>query len=69
MLMVHGIGSDVGTQKKNEAELFGGVNKVIKGGYFDSKYRIVSSRIDWKTMIESSDIMKRMQAIHTPSHV
>lgn len=38
MLMVHGIGSNLESQKTREQELHTGIGKVLQGGYFDSEY-------------------------------
>ena len=67
--MVHGIGTYLDIQIKNEKDFQTGLNKVIKGGYFESKYKIVTHIVDWKTTIENSFIRERMEKIHTPSHV
>ena len=69
ILMVHGIGSDVGTQKTNQKDFLSGINKVIKGGYFECDYKIVTHLVDWKTLIDESYIKARLKKIYTPSHV
>lgn len=35
-MLVHGIGSDLDTQKAREAEFHAGVKKIIKGGHFEN---------------------------------
>ena len=35
VLLVHGIGSDLETQKTRETEFHAGVKKIVKGGHFD----------------------------------
>ena len=58
--MVHGIGSELEVQRKNEADFLQSINKVIKGGFFESDYQVISHIVDWKTIIEESYIRKRM---------
>lgn len=38
LMMVHGIGSNIETQKTRESELHASLKKVIKGGFFECEY-------------------------------
>ena len=50
--MIHGIGQDRELQKTREKSLQISMRKVLKGGYFASKYHIVTQIIDWKSHVD-----------------
>lgn len=67
--MIHGIGQDRELQKTREKSLQLSMSKVLKGGYFASKYHIVTQIIDWKSNVDSSRLIKRMKKIQVESNV
>lgn len=62
LLVVHGIGSDVGTQKKNKKGLEIGIDKVIRENkHFTSDYSLVVEIINWKEVIEKSNMTEKLE--------
>lgn len=69
VMLVHGIGSDIDTQKTRETEFHAGVKKIIKGGHFDNQFQIVSHIIDWKKELQDSfRFGNRLKRVSIPSH-
>ena len=45
------------------------MKKIISGGYFDSKYQIVTYNVNWKSEVEKSfRFGKRLKKVTIPSH-
>ena len=69
ILMVHGIGSNLESQKNSEQQLHNGIKKITRGGYFDCEYQIVTHVVDWKTEVEKSfRFGSRLKKVTIPSH-
>jgi len=69
VLLVHGIGSNIDSQKIRETEFHAGIKKVIGGGHFVSQYQIVTHVVDWKTEVEKSfRFGSRLKRVTIPSH-
>ena len=61
LLVVHGIGSDIGTQVKNKKGLEIGIDKIIKENkHFASDYNFVVEIINWKEVIEKSNMTEKL---------
>ena len=68
LLIVHGIGANLESQKVREAELHAGMKKILEGGYFDCDYKIVTHVVDWKTEVEKSHRFgNRLKRVTIPS--
>ena len=68
LLLVHGIGANIDSQKEREKEIHASLDKITKGGYFDCEYQIVTHCIDWKTEIDKSNRFgRRLKRTAVPS--
>ena len=65
ILIVHGIGSNAETQQRNKAEFEQQMRDLIKGGYVKSDYTFEVHVVDWKTLVDSSDMRQRMTKVQT----
>lgn len=61
ILIVHGIGSNTETQTQNLSDFEKSLSELIKGGFVNSEYTFETFIIDWKTLVDESDIRKRMK--------
>ena len=68
ILIIHGIGADLSTQRGYDKSLNDNFQKIIQGGYHDSKYDIFTHVVDWKTEIEKSGRFgRRLKRVTIPS--
>lgn len=60
ILIVHGIGSNVETQSQNLHDFEQSLTDLIKGGFVNCEYAFETCVIDWKTLVDGSEIRKRL---------
>ena len=68
ILIIHGIGANLETQRGYDKSMNDNFKKIIEGGYHDSKYDIITHVVDWKTEIEKSGRFgRRLKRVTIPS--
>lgn len=68
-MIVHGIGSDLKTQDINQNDFNNCISQIINNKYYQSKYRFVTVKIDWKSMVDESRARERMSRCRIKSQI